>query len=232
MKPNLKLSIDVKKDIGNAYRFIKYSDYVDRFLPLNFQYILSNNFSPAQRNKIIEEYTKHIYKINGKEIGEGLVETKKRWAKVEDKFYRLVNKIFQGYSWPKGKYTGYASIYHMFPRYIKEKTFFFPYKQNKLDPRLTIAHEMLHFIFFDYIKNKYGIEERAKIKGRESKHIWKVSETFNVVIENWQPYMKLFGRKEKRIPYHQGYKKMFREMTKQWTKEQNIKKLLDKWLIK
>jgi len=229
MKPNLKLIINIKKEIGSAQGFIKYSDYVDRFLPLNFQYILSKKFSPAERNKMIEEYTKHIHNLYKKEIEKGVTETKKRWAKIEGKFYRLVNNIFQGYPWPKGKYTGYASIYHMYPRYIKEKTFFFPYKQNKLDPRLTIAHEMLHFIFFDYIKNKYGIEERTKIKSKEPKYVWKISETFNVVIENWQPYMKLFGRKEKRIPYHQGYKKMFKEMTKQWAKEQNIDKLLDKY---
>mgnify|MGYP000923006800 FL=1 len=229
MKPNLKLVINIKKEIGSAQGFIKYSDYVDRFLPLNFQYILNKKFTPVERNKMVAEYTKHIHNLYKKEIREGVAETKKRWAKIENKFYRLIDKIFQGHPWPKGKYTGYASIYHMYPRYIKEKTFFFPYKQNKLDPRLTIAHEMLHFIFFDYIKNKYGIEERDKIKSKEPKYVWKISETFNVVIENWQPYMKLFGRKEKRTPYHQGYKKMFSKMTKQWTKEQNINKLLNNY---
>ena len=230
MKPTLKLIIDVNKDTANAKGFVKYGDFLNWFLPPNFQYINSKKFTPAERNKMVEEYTKHIHNLYKKEIKEGVTKTKKRWAKIENKFYRLVNKIFQGYHWPKGKYTGYTSIYNMFPRYIKEKTFFFPYKG--MDPRLTIAHEILHFIFFDYIKNKYGVGEHTKIKGKEPKYVWKISETFNVVIENWQPYMKLFGRKEKRTPYHQGYKKMFREMTKQWTKEQNIKKLLDKWLIK
>ena len=54
MKPNLKLIINIKKEIGSVQGFIKYSDYVDRFLPINFQYILSKKFSPAERNKICE----------------------------------------------------------------------------------------------------------------------------------------------------------------------------------
>jgi len=232
MKPNLKLIINVKKDTANAKDFVKYGDFLNWFLPSNFQFIDSKKFSLAEKNKILTEYTKHIYKINKKEITAGVEQTKKQWSNVEKSFYKLVNKIFQGYPWPKGNYTGYASIYHMFPRHIEEKVFFFPYKSNKMDPRLVIAHEMLHFIFFDYIKNKYKIGEHTKIKGKEPKYVWKISETFNVVMRNWQPYMKLFGITKKEKPYHQGYERMFKKMTVQWSKEQNIKKLLDKWLIK
>ena len=232
MKPELKLIIDIKADIENAKFFVKHSKFVDWFLPLDLQYIISKKFSPLERNKIISEYTKHIHKINEKEILKGVAKTRKQWSKIEDKFFQLVDKIFCGYDWPKGKYIGYASIYLMFPRNIKEKTFYFPYsKNNKGGPIRTIAHEMLHFIFFDYIKKKYGINENDKFRNKNQKYVWQVSETFNTVIENWGPYMKIFNAKKKATPYP-GCEKMFISMTKQWNKKQDVKNLLDKWLIK
>ena len=61
MKPKLKLAIDIKADIQNAKWFVNYSEFVDWFLPLNFQYVTSKKFSLSERNKIISEYTKHIH---------------------------------------------------------------------------------------------------------------------------------------------------------------------------
>lgn len=90
---------------------------------------------------------------------------------------------------------------------------------------------MLHFIFFDYIKKKYGINENDKFRNKNQKYVWQVSETFNTVIENWGPYMKIFNAKKKATPYP-GCEKMFISMTKQWNKKQDVKNLLDKWLIK
>lgn len=231
MKPKLKLAIDIKADIENAKFFVKHGEFIDWFLPLNFQYITSKKFSLSERNKIISEYTKHIHKINKKEILEGVAETKKQWSKIEGKFYNFVDEIFHGHNWPKGKYIGHASIYLMFPRNIKEKTFYFPYSRDKWSPVSIIAHEMLHFIFFDYIKKEYEINENNEFKGKNPKYIWQVSETFNIVIENWKPYMKIFGAKKKIKPYP-GCEKMFVSMTKQWAKNQDIKSFLDEWLLK
>lgn len=230
MKPKLKLAIDIKADTQNAKWFVHHGEFVDWFLPLNFQYITSKKFSLSERNKIISEYTKHIHKMNETDILKGVKETKQRWSKVEGKFYKLVDKIFQGHGWPKGKYIGYASVYLMFPRNIKEKTFYFPYSSNKWSPVSTIAHEMLHFIFFDYIKSKYGINEDDEFRGKNPKYVWQVSETFNTVIENWQPYKNIVGSKDAK-PYP-GCEKMFKAMTKQWSDSQDIESFLNEWLLK
>lgn len=229
MKPKLKLVLDVKADIENAKYFVKNGEYVDWFLPLNFKYITSKKFSTSERNKIITEYTRHIHKINKKDILDSVVETRKRWLKIENSFYDLVDDIFGGYSWPKGKYTGYVSIYLMFPRYISEKTFYFPFQKVKFDPISVIAHEMLHFIFFDFINKKYKLTEDSKFRGKNAEYVWQVSETFNSTIENWKPYKKLFPRNIEPYP---SCEKMFAKMSKQWNKNQDIKSFLDKWILK
>jgi len=231
MNPKLKLVIDLKTEIEHARWFVKNGEYVDWFLPLNFQYITSKKFSLLERNKIIAEYTKHIHKIDQKIILKGVNEIRKQWAKTENNFYNLTNDIFKGHPWPEGKYIGYASIYLMFPRDIGDKTFSFPYYQGRCNPLRTIAHELLHFIFFDYIKKKYKTAENTKFSGKNHKYVWQVSETFNTVIENWKPYKNIFKTQGNCKPYP-GCEKMYALMTKQWAKKQDIEIFLNQWLLR
>jgi len=230
MVPNLKLVINPEADIKNCIRFIKESEFVDWFLPLDFQYILSKKFSSLERGKIIREYTRYRYKINEAKIKQGINATKKRWRKAENKFYKIINEIFQGHPWQKGKYLGIASIYFMYPRDIGAKTFYFPWVKIKADPLRVIGHEMIHFIFFDYIKKKYGLNENSKIKSKDPKYVWQVSETFNNVMENWKPYKNIFRENDSK-PYP-GCEKMYQLMKQQWNKKQDISELLDKGLLK
>ena len=114
MNPNLKLIIDQSADIKNCLYFIKNESdvipsFLDKFLPLNFQYIMNKKFSSIERNKIVREYTRHIYKINNAEIEHGVDNTMKRWEEIEEKFYRLVADIFKGHKWPRGNYIGTTS---------------------------------------------------------------------------------------------------------------------------
>ncbi len=186
----IKIEKDIKADIENCISFLKIKEknkqfLIKKFLPNNFQYILRKDFSEKEKEKIINEYTKHIYKSRKKEVEEGIERAKKEWRKVEKQYFQLANNIFKGHSWPKGSYRGVASIWHMFPRYIDKKMFFFPY--NHQIPRYSnkvIAHEMLHFIFFDYLEKNYNLKEDSIIKNKPKDHIWRVSEVFNNVIEN------------------------------------------------
>jgi hypothetical protein len=231
--PKIKLKIDIKEDTSNCINFVE-SERKDSkhrfllwFLPDDFRYILSKNFSEKERHKIIKEYTKHIYKLRNEKIKKGLEKAQKDWQKIEKEYFRLVDRIFKNYPWPRGNYRGIISIWHMYPRYIKQKIFFFPYKHKK--PKFSnkvIAHEMLHFIFFDYLKKKYNLEEFSKIKNRPDDYVWQVSEVFNDVIEDWRPYNKLFKEKPHHYP---GTEKMFKEMKRQWHEKQDIDWLLEWW---
>jgi len=230
MTPDLKFKIDYKADTKNAKYFVDQGEFVDWFLPSDLYHILDKKISRTERHKIISKYTKDFYQTNKTEITKGFETTKKRWKKIEKQFYAIANNIFENHPWPKGKYIGYASIYSMYPRDIKSKTFYFPYAKIKWDPIQTIAHEMLHFIFFDFIKNKYGIKENTEFKSKDPKYVWQISETFNTVIENWKPYKDLFNETKNVKPYP-GCEKIYKKMRGQWNRNQNINQLLNKWLL-
>ena len=232
MNPKLKFIIDEKTDLNNAKWFVKNGQFVDRFLPSELLFVTKKRFSTREKNKFIAEYTKSYYLASKKEINAGVIKIRKDWIVIQKDYFNLISKIFPNHPWPKGKYIGYASIFGMFPRDITDKIFFFPFSTNKRNPLRTIGHEMLHFVFFDYLKTKYNLKENSKIKGEKPDYIWRISETFNNVIENWKPYRDIVRSKSKSIPYYPGHEKMFRAMTKQWQKNQNVDNFLGCWLKK
>ncbi|MFZ5365509.1 MAG: hypothetical protein ACOZBH_04950 [Patescibacteria group bacterium] len=230
-KPKIKFQISARSDIENAKWFIKNGEFVDLFLPKEILFINDKKFSLKEKHLIISKYAKNFYQANAQAIARGVEQTKQRWGKIENKFFNLVNKIFGNHPWPKGKYIGYASIFNMFPRDIKDKIFYFPYSRKKFDPLSTVGHEMLHFIFYDFIEKNYGIKERDKFKGKSPKYLWQVAETFNTVIENWQPYKAIFKAKNNIKPYA-GCEKLYQAMAKEWKKNECIDGLIKKFLGK
>ncbi len=232
--PKIQFKADLKADTENCISFLKHKrpkqnkDFVVWFLPEDLRYILDKKISIKKRDEIIKEYVRREYEAKNKEIEEGVKKAAGEWRRAEPAYFKLIDKIFKNYHWPKGNYRGFSSIFHMFPRYVDEKIFFFPYihKIPKFANKV-IAHEMLHFIFFDYINKKYDLKQNSKIKNRSSNYIWQVSEAFNNVIEGWAPYKKIFKFGSR--PYA-GTEKIFARMKKQWAEKQDIDWLLDKWL--
>ncbi|PIR70099.1 MAG: hypothetical protein COU46_03455 [Candidatus Niyogibacteria bacterium CG10_big_fil_rev_8_21_14_0_10_42_19] len=190
-------------------------------------YVLKNK-NKSKIDKILSEYIKNVFKANNKKIIENVKKAEKDWRVVEKRYFNLVDKIFKKHPWPNGKYIGFASIFMMYPRDVREKTFLFPgiiYK-NTPPVEVVIGHELLHFIFFDYIKKKYNLNIDSKIKGKEDDYLWKVSEVFNSVIEDWDTYYRIF--KFKTPPY--VAKNFYLKMRRQWSKDQDINMLLGRWL--
>jgi hypothetical protein len=232
--PKLKLSINQKADINNAIRFILKKtasrQFMERFLPQELIFILNKNFTNKERHKILVSFTKHFYQLEEKNIADGFHTAVKKWRAVENKYYKLVDQVFKNHPWPKGNYRGYVSIYLMFPRYIDEKIFFLPYQNTeRTNSNNVIAHEMLHFIFFDYIDKKLGIKQHTTINGNPENFVWQVSEVFNNVIEGSKPFNKLFHRKPKPYP---GTEKIYAKMKNQWAKKQDVDWLLEQWFGK
>jgi hypothetical protein len=225
MYPKIKFLINPNKDIFNAYSFLTEDGHYRKcFFPLELQHIFKKNVSTLEQKKRIKEYTEDIYEVKRKEIEAGAKFVEEEWKEKEKAFYNFSNQIFKNHPWPKGKYIGYVSIYRLYPRYLEEKIFFFPYSTKDVSPIQVIAHEMLHFIFYDFIEKKY-----SKKKLNDSKYIWKISEAFNTVIETWEPYKKEMGIVYNVQPYAEC-EDMFLKMQKQWSEEPNLEIFLDKWL--
>lgn len=225
--PKISFSFSQVQDTKNALSFIKNNlrygnkQYVQWFIPPELDYVLEKRISMQGRVKIITSYTKEYYKKNKKPLVKEFIRVKNDWIKVEKRYFTLVDKIFKGSAWPKGKYFGFATVFLMYPRIIEKKEFYFPLRhKNPLFGRKVIGHEMLHFMFFDYVAKKY-----KKLSKEKQNQLWEISEVFNDVIEGWGPYKKLIPVKPQ--PY--AGQKIYKKIKKQWETKQDIDWLLDKW---
>ena len=195
-------------------------NFLKRFLPDELHSILGSQTTSEQKEKLVRNYTADYYAKNEEHLKNKFELTKSDWGSVERKYFDLVKKLFNYHPWPEGKYKGIGSIFHMYPRFIQKKIFFFPLN-HKIEryANKVIAHEMLHFMFFDYVEKKYGLHEKSVIPGKEINYLWKVSEAFNSVIEGWQPYSELFNSKPR--PYPEVVE-IYTRMNEQWGKDQDI----------
>lgn len=232
--PKVKLIEDIKKDAQLGVAFVKMHykgsarKHLQRFLPDELLDVLKKGMPAKVRDKRVRSFTLRRHRTDHSRISKGVADVRKDWKRVEGRYFRLVDRIFNKHPWPPGKYAGYATIFWSYPRNINEKTFYFPYRHRKPHyANKVIAHEMLHFMFFYYTEKKFGIDKLARKKDGFYGHIWKVSEAFNCAIEDWAPYKKVFlyGASP-----HPGTEEMAKKMSRQWNRQMDVDKLLGKWL--
>ena len=145
------------------------------------------------------------------------------WDKVEKKYFQAVAKIFKNHPWPKGKYIGYLSIINCNPRFIKDKTFQVFYFHPEGVVSVT-AHELLHFIFYDYCLKKHS--KIFKKLNTDDGIFWNLAEIFNAVVLSQPEFVKIHKIKnQKNYPAHKKYILILKRV---WTKERNI----NKWILK
>ena len=154
------------------------------------------------RQKIIHIFTKKYYASHKKEIRNKSIIIKKEWAKKEKNFLAITKNIFEGYDFPDGKYIAYSSIINCNPRFLDQKTFQFFYKKEVGDAIHTIVHELLHFIFFDFVNKKL----KKEVSVLSEDQLWDLSEIFNVMILRSPDYKNIINKKFVRpYPNHKKY---------------------------
>ena len=222
MHPKVKFKISVKKDIDTLLAFTKDASF-DGGENLNWaifkMYPELKDF--YKENKIVdlkalEGFIKEKYK-NEKEVFEkNLSIYEKNWQKINKEFFKLSDELFEQKYWTKGKYTAFPTIWGMFPRFLEDKTFQVPYKyRNKKYVNVVIAHEMLHFAFFEYIQDKYPKYKADKYNFL----IWNTSEIFNEIVQNSHKWLKVFEIKTMGYPMHE---KIVKKLEKKFHKQENI----------
>ncbi len=221
MYPKIKFKIDFKKDILIFFNFLRDSKYDEG---RNFQWAVLKHypyfkkFNKNINKKIVEDFVFKYYSKNKKFIERNLTIYEKNWKKIEKEFFVLIKNIFPKLKWPKGKYIAYSTMWSMYPRFLDDKTFQIPaISKKKKIVNFIIAHEMLHFIFYEYFLNKYKKYKNHKYDF----FVWHVSEIFNVIIINRPDWQKILKNKDNGYPEH---KKIIKKLSKNYY---NLQDLID-----
>ncbi|HPT08441.1 MAG TPA: hypothetical protein PLE28_01980 [bacterium] len=219
MYPKIKFKIDFKKDILIFFNFLRDSKYDEG---RNFQWAVLKHypyfkkFNKNINKKIVEDFVFKYYSKNKKFIERNLTIYEKNWKKIEKEFFVLIENIFPKLKWPKGKYIAYSTIWSMYPRFLDDKTFQIPaISKKKKIVNFIIAHEMLHFIFYEYFFNKYKKYKNHKYDF----FVWHVSEIFNVIIINRPDWQKILKNKDNGYPEH---KKIIEKLSKNYYNLQDL----------
>ena len=228
--PRIDFIYNSKTDADCAVGFFSESkleaddNFLKGFFPNELYLTIENELSNDKKEKVIRDYVSEYYEQNETGLKDRFKFIESDWENVEIKYFNLVKQLFNAHPWPDGEYTGLGTIFHCYPRFISKKVFFFPlnHKVERFANKV-IAHEMLHFMFFDYVEKKYELGEKSEIDGKGPNYLWKVSEAFNSVIEGWQPYSELFNSKPH--PYPEVVE-IYTRMNEQWEKDQNVVSLL------
>ncbi|MBU1557717.1 hypothetical protein KKC45_02040 [Patescibacteria group bacterium] len=222
MQPKIKFKISVKKDIDTLLAFTRDANFdggenlnwaIFRKYPQLKKHYDNNKIT---NQKELEKFIKDKYKKEKEITEKNLSIYEKNWRKIESKFFKLSDELFEKKYWTKGKYTAFPTIWGMFPRFLEDKTFQVPYKYRKKKyVNVVIAHELLHFAFYEYIFDKYPKYKADKYNFL----IWNTSEIFNEITQNSPKWLKVFGVKTMGYPMH---KKIVKKLEKKYHKQEDI----------
>lgn len=144
--------------------------------------------------KFLDEYILKYYRSHQEEIQNLSKKTESFLRREEDIFFSTVNRIFQKHPWPKEEFIGDFSIFDFCPRFLEDAEFqVFIYDSKSLQ-LFTIFHEMLHFIFHDFVQNK--LPQTLGGMNTEEGQLWDLAEVFNAVIQDTDDFAKLHGKIE------------------------------------
>lgn len=223
MFPKLKFKIDYKKDVSSFFAFLKDAEFdegrsLDWAVLKIYPHFKKYKFGPSLKisKKEIESFVKDFYDKNRAEMENNLKIYEKNWNEKEKDFYLLAQDLFGPIKCPKGKYIAYPTMWGMYPRFLEDKTFQLPYKcKNKKSINATIAHEMLHFIFYDYFYKKHPEYSKDEFNF----FLWNISEIFNSVIQNPPKWIKVFKAKNMDYPEHG---KIIKKLSEKYHKKDKI----------
>jgi hypothetical protein len=130
----------------------------------------------------------------------------KDWTLVSDEFLRALSEHMET-SWPEDKPTiiGYVSISPICPRFLDNYSFAVYFRKPIAEARVTIAHELVHFLWFK--KWKEVFPEIPETEYETPHLVWRLSEVMDPIILHCHPKLD-----EMIHPVDWGYRS-FEELT-------------------
>lgn len=221
-RPKIKFKLNPKLDAKLAWDFYRqpvrggYDFWRRQAVALHPD--LENLGQQDNPKKFLKKYIEDYYRAH--DLAPERRAMEKSWAKRQKAYFKFTDEIFNQHRWPKGKYIGYVSIFGFGPRFLKDKTFQVPYRQSESGRLFTIAHEMLHFMFYHYCRDQYP--EIYRQLNTERGRFWDLAEVFNAVLHQTKEMGKIHGPIKKiGYPAHQD---LIKKAQKAWFGN------LDQWL--
>ncbi len=174
----------------------------------------------SEKEKAIRVYCDNYYRINKSKICNKIKLVGDAWRKNEEKYITITENFFGGFKFQQGKYIAYASIINCNPRFLDSKTFQFFYKKTVSDAIYTIAHELLHFIFFDFVDQRL----KKEVKNLSQDQLWDLSEIFNVVVLKSSHYRHIINQNV--IYPYPDHRRYIRQFEKAYKNSQNAEKFI------
>lgn len=208
--PRIIFRASAKQDFETARGFIKDAEYdngrnlqwaVFKTYPRLKAYFGKNKRYSINDKAALRNFINSTYCNKRAGMHRALEQHKKRWVKIAPICFLLIDELFKGRKWPQGKYIAFGTIWSMYPRFLKEKTFQIPFWHRT--PRyvsVVIAHELLHFMFYDYFYARFPKYRRAN----NNFFVWHVSEIFNTVVQNSPKWVHCFKLKSLGYPEHKN----------------------------
>lgn len=225
MKLNARFRLNKSLDKEMAFEFLAARcggvDFSQGVLNVHPKLQRLKEVGDEKKREVISNYFDAFYDRHEDYLEKRKVEFGKEWKEVENKFLIETEKIFRGHPFPRGKYIGFLSIIDCNPRFLKNKTFQVFY----LHPhgvRYVTAHELLHFIFYDYAIKK--CPELFRELDTESGIFWDLAEVFNSIILHTPGFVKIHGIKEEVVyPEHLEY---VSRLDRVWRKHQDVDRFI------
>lgn len=193
--PKLKFQLNLELDNMMGFQFMGVNtggvDFGAGIVRLYPELSKAKEISGDERRSLIADFAKKYYSDNKAEMEDKLQEVSEKWKLVSNDYFVNVDKVFNNPIWPQGDYICYLSMFDCNPRFLDNKSFqvYFKHKQGT---NHVIAHEMLHFVFFDYLQTK----ESNFNQKLEEHTAWLLSEWFNDLVLELPAFSK-FGQKTK-----------------------------------
>lgn len=173
--------------------------------------------------RVINEYFDKFYQINKKELESVKEDFQKEWSREEDRYFEVVDGLFPGFELPRDDYKGFLSIINCNPRFLENKTFQV-YYEHQMGVRYVTAHELLHFVFYDYTKANFS----DLFEGADPNQglWWDLAELFNEVVLSLDKFREVHGQEKVSVyPKHEEY---IEEFIKLWENCDDIDGFIEK----
>ncbi|MDD4439712.1 MAG: hypothetical protein PHS04_17020 [Tissierellia bacterium] len=195
-QPKILLKFDQRLEQEIAWNFYSHPEFggcdfwTERALKHHPE--LSEIKSADNPQEFLNEYISKYYSSHQEEIKNLSKKTEGFLRQEEDNFFSTVNRIFQEHPWPKEEFIGDFSIFDFCPRFLEDGEFqVFIYDTKNLQ-LFTVFHEMLHFIFYDFVQKKFP--ENLGRMNTEEGQLWDLAEVFNAVVQNTDSFITLHGK--------------------------------------